>query len=125
MMAGSKGRDDTRPEPSSSSDDALSNRLRDLDRRIDASRPLPPKSPLDTSGRSGAAVALRYGADFVAAVVIGAALGYGADRLFASSPWGLIVGVLLGFAAGVLNVMRSAGMVRRRPDGGDDFSSLR
>ena len=33
-------------------------------------------------------------------------------------------GFLLGFAAGVLNVMRSAGIVRTTPDGRSDFSSL-
>ncbi len=71
------------------------------------------------------AAAFRYGADFVGAVIIGAALGWGVDRLFGTAPWGLAVLLLLGFAAGVLNVMRTAGVVSRTPDGGDDFTSLR
>ena len=33
------------------------------------------------------------------------------DRWLGVSPWGLIVFLLLGFAAGVLNVMRSAGLI--------------
>ena len=33
------------------------------------------------------------------------------DRFAGTSPWGLIVFLLLGFVAGVLNVLRSAGLV--------------
>jgi len=38
-------------------------------------------------------------------------LGWFLDRVAGTSPWGLIVGLLLGFGAGVLNVLRSAGVV--------------
>jgi ATP synthase protein I len=37
-------------------------------------------------------------------------LGWLLDRWLGISPWGLIVFLLLGFAAGVLNVMRAAGV---------------
>jgi ATP synthase protein I len=47
----------------------------------------------------------------VAGVLVGAAIGWLLDRLLGISPWGLIVFLLLGFVAGVLNVMRSAGLV--------------
>jgi ATP synthase protein I len=43
--------------------------------------------------------------------VVGAGIGWLIDRWLGVSPWGLIVFLLLGFAAGVLNVMRSAGLV--------------
>jgi ATP synthase protein I len=43
--------------------------------------------------------------------VVGAGLGWLIDRWLGVSPWGLIVFLLLGFAAGVLNVMRSAGLL--------------
>ena len=39
-------------------------------------------------------------------------IGWLLDRWLGISPWGLIVFLLLGFAAGVLNVMRAAGVVR-------------
>jgi ATP synthase protein I len=42
--------------------------------------------------------------------VVGAGLGWLIDRWLGISPWGLMVFLLLGFAAGVLNVMRSAGL---------------
>ncbi|HEY1312216.1 MAG TPA: AtpZ/AtpI family protein, partial [Pseudolabrys sp.] len=50
----------------------------------------------------------------VAGVVVGALIGWLIDRWLGISPWGLIVFLLLGFAAGVLNVMRAAGVVRER-----------
>ena len=45
------------------------------------------------------------------AVLVGAAIGWLIDRGLGISPWGMIVFLLLGFAAGVLNVMRAAGVV--------------
>ena len=40
----------------------------------------------------------------------------GVRRLFGTSPWGLIVFLLLGFAAGVLSVLRSAGLIEAGAD---------
>lgn len=63
------------------------------------------------SSASGYGQALRLSSEFIAGVAVGAGLGWLIDRLAGTSPWGLIVFLLLGFGAGVLNVMRSAGMV--------------
>lgn len=60
---------------------------------------------------SGYAKGFRLSSELVAGVVVGAGLGWLTDRWFGTSPWGLTVLLLLGFAAGVLNVMRSAGVV--------------
>jgi ATP synthase protein I len=60
---------------------------------------------------SGYAKGFRLSSELVAGVIVGAGLGWLVDRWFGISPWGLIVFLLLGFAAGVLNVMRSAGVV--------------
>ncbi len=83
-------------------EDALS----DLRRRVNAARgegasdAPPPQSP--------ASLAMRYGGEFGAAVIVGALLGYGVDHFVHTTPWGLIVGMGLGFAAGVVNVVRVA-----------------
>jgi ATP synthase protein I len=60
---------------------------------------------------SGYARGFRLSSELVAGVIVGAGLGWLIDRWFGVAPWGLIVFLLLGFAAGVLNVMRSAGVV--------------
>ena len=51
----------------------------------------------------------RLSSELVVGVVVGAIMGWGFDRLLSTSPWGLIVFLLLGFVAGVVNVIRSAG----------------
>ena len=97
---------------------ALSNRLRDLDRQPDERRAehAADVRELVRPPRQGYGLAMRLGADFVAGVVVGAAVGWGVDRLFGTSPWGLIVFLLLGFGAGILSVLRSAGLVKPGPD---------
>ena len=58
--------------------------------------------------RQGMQIAFRLGTDLTVATFIGAILGYGVDRFFGVRPWGLAVGVILGGAAGSLNVYRAA-----------------
>lgn len=69
-------------------------------------------SPRQTSDPSAIARGFRLSTELVAGVLVGAAIGWGLDKLLGISPWGLIVFLLLGFAAGVLNVMRAAGVVK-------------
>ena len=62
------------------------------------------------------AVGLRLSSELVAGVLVGAALGWGFDRLLSTSPLGLIVFLLLGFVAGVINVMRAAGVMAKQSE---------
>ncbi len=72
-----------------------------------------------SDGGNGAANAsamargFRLSSELIAGVVVGAVIGWGFDRLLSTSPWGLIVFFLLGFVAGVINVMRAAGVASR------------
>ncbi|MBW3096982.1 AtpZ/AtpI family protein [Pseudohoeflea coraliihabitans] len=61
--------------------------------------------------RQGYALAVKLSSEFIAAVLVGAFLGYLLDRFAGTAPWGMIVLLLLGFCAGVLNVLRSTGAV--------------
>jgi ATP synthase protein I len=56
---------------------------------------------------------LRLGSEFVAAVLVGAGLGYLLDMWLQTSPWLFLVMVLAGFAAGVLNVVRAAAQMNQ------------
>jgi len=94
---------------------ALSARLQRLGERLGqhkADRPSdsePGQRP--TSDPSAIARGFRLSIELVAGVLVGAAIGWLIDRALGLSPWGMIVFLLLGFAAGVLNVMRAAGVL--------------
>jgi ATP synthase protein I len=102
------------------SEAALSARLQRLNEGLGQARDearSPAGDASDGSGDQRAATAAGYAKGFrlsselVAGVVVGAGIGWLLDRWLGISPWGLIVFLLLGFAAGVLNVMRSAGLI--------------
>ncbi|MGK9052421.1 AtpZ/AtpI family protein [Neorhizobium sp. CSC1952] len=65
--------------------------------------------------RKGMALGFKLSSEFISAVAVGAILGYMLDRFAGTSPWGMIVLLLLGFCAGVLNVLRAVGMVAPPP----------
>ncbi len=101
---------------------ALSARLQRLGEGLARERA---NQPADGAGvdrattASGYARGFRLSSELVAGVLVGAGLGWLIDRWLGISPWGFIVFLLLGFAAGVLNVMRSAGVVSGGTQGDD------
>jgi ATP synthase protein I len=56
---------------------------------------------------SALGVGLRIGLELIVAVAFGAGLGWLIDQGLGSRPWAMLVGVILGFAAGVVNVYRA------------------
>jgi len=122
MAQGTNDSEDSSSNKSSSDEAALSARLGSLDHRLSEirdSRNIGTDEP-GAGGGDGAARAsamargFRLSSELVAGVVVGALIGWGFDRLLSTSPFGLIVFFLLGFAAGVLNVIRSAGVAPDR-----------
>ena len=57
--------------------------------------------------QSAGALALRYGAEFGASVFVGIVIGLVIDNFFGTKPWGLLVMLGFGLAAGILNVIRA------------------
>lgn len=106
-------------KPPVADDPDLAARLRSLDRKLDEHRRA--NEEPDPRPKQGAALAMRLAADFVAGILLGAALGWGFDRLLGTSPWGLMVFLLLGFAAGILSILRTAGLVKPGPAGPDEL----
>ena len=97
--------------------DSLSRSL-NAEQRQHAAAAAPRRS--DTRGFS---LGIRLAGEFVAAIVVGAAIGWGLDWLAGTTPWGMIGFLLLGFAAGVVNIMRSAekmASLETKPDTGSD-----
>jgi ATP synthase protein I len=122
MAQGTKDGEDGSGNKSSSDEAALSARLGSLKHRLSeirGSREVRTDQPEAGSGdgaaRSSAmARGFQLSSELIAGVVVGALMGWGFDRLLSTSPFGLIVFVLLGFVAGVLNVIRSAGVAPDR-----------
>lgn len=69
---------------------------------------------------------IRIGSEFVAAVLVGAVIGYLIDLGLGTSPWGMLILLMMGFAAGILNVtrvvaeMNAATAATSGPDKGPD-----
>jgi ATP synthase protein I len=55
----------------------------------------------------GMAYGMRMAAELVAAVIVGGVIGWSLDWVLGSKPWLFLLFFLLGFAAGVLNVIRA------------------
>ena len=108
-------------DQASSDEAALSARLGNLDHRLSEfrdSRKIGVDQPGTESGdraarASAMALGFRLSSELVAGVVVGAGLGWGFDWLLSTSPFGFIVFLLLGFVAGVVNVVRYAGVAKR------------
>jgi len=107
------------PTPSSTSDlaDRIA-RARKGSVAVEAARNLRQRE-LTGMGR-----AFRFASEFVAAIIVGALVGYGVDALLGTKPWAMIVLLLLGFAAGVLNVMRAAAEMNADASGQAGASSV-
>lgn len=80
---------------------------------------------LDRTSRSasGYGLAMRLSSEFISAIAVGAVLGWVLDWALGTRPWLMVVLLLLGFVAGVVNVLRSAGLIQapqagKRPDSG-------
>jgi ATP synthase protein I len=122
MAEGTDGSGSGNNDKSSSDEAALSARLGSLDHRLSEirhSRNIETDQSEAGSGNGAArasamALGFRLSSELIAGVVVGALIGWGIDHLLSTKPWGLIVMVLLGFTAGVVNVVRSAGAAQDR-----------
>lgn len=92
---------------------SLDDRLRKLESHL-AAKGVGEKSKKDEQAEQNAASmgqAMKLSSEFIAGIVVGALLGWFIDRVAGTNPWGLIIFLFLGFGAGTLNVLRSAGYV--------------
>ena len=84
--------------------------MSDFDNRLKKARQ---KAGLDKPPSSSApplslaSYALRVATELIAGVIVGGFIGWWVDHTFKTSPWGLIGFLLLGTAAGTLNLIRA------------------
>ena len=117
------GRDRNSANPLSD-EAALSARLSGLDKRLSelqgnrktAAQQSGRENETSAGNASGMAIGFRLSSELVAGVLVGAVLGWACDHVLPTRPWGLIVFVLVGFVAGVINVMRAAGVLAKQSD---------
>jgi ATP synthase protein I len=121
MADPTKRGDENGQRPGSSGDADLSARLKSLDARLEQvagqRRETKETQTRKASDSNALGQALRLSAEFISGVAAGGIIGFIVDRLFGTSPWGLVVCIILGFCAGMLNLFRAAGKIKpARPD---------
>ena len=84
----------------------LDSRLRDA--RARSHGPASKKNDQNQPPQNALGLAFRVGVELVSALAIGVVIGWLLDRWLGTGPWLMVVFILLGSAAGVLNVYRMA-----------------
>jgi len=110
MSAAEKGSSPGRGEISPEQREAFQRRSEALGQRLDEvkARRNPPQS-VDARARGEAfARAFRFVAELIVGVGVGGFIGWVLDRQLGTAPWLLVLFVTLGFAAGLMNVIRAA-----------------
>ncbi len=100
----SEPRDENRPTAGSPVTADLEARIARAQARSPAQAEVEQRRQSDMSGLSRG---FRLASEFAAAIIVGAGLGYLIDMVLPTRPWAMVVLLLLGFAAGVLNVVRA------------------
>ncbi len=102
----------------------ISSRLKDLEARIAAEKSeqaASEKPSMKYQGASDYSKGYKLASEFVAGVLVGGLIGFGLDKLFSTLPLFLIVFLLLGFGAGILNMSRSA---NRTPPSAEELRKM-
>lgn len=102
----------------------ISSRLKDLEARIavEKSEQAASEKPSNRyQGASDYSKGYKLASEFVAGVLVGGLIGFGLDKLFGTLPLFLIVFLLLGFGAGILNMSRSA---NRTPPTAEELAKM-
>lgn len=89
--------------------DALEGKLA----KVEGRRKPTPEAP--EGHRRAMGQALRLSTELVAGVAIGGLIGWALDRLFGTAPFLMVVFLILGAAAGIMNVVRTANSMQGEP----------
>ena len=93
-------------------DESFSDRLKRLEDRIAAAKARRAPRPRGHGDMTQGSLAWRMVIELVVGMVLGLAIGWGIDAALGTRPVFLVIFALLGFAAGVRTMMRTANEVR-------------
>ena len=109
MSQSDDGSGSNRRKLSSLEKDNFNERSRELGRKLESLKMQKTPESRKRDGGAAASQGFKVAVELVVGVCFGGVVGWSLDRYFETSgPWFLIVFVLLGFAAGMLNVIRMA-----------------
>ena len=89
--------------------------LREISTRLEIAKKNIKKKQSENKGSNATSIgkALKISTELVAAVVVGATMGFLLDNWFDTKPWLTISFFFMGVAAGILNVIKSAKKMHR------------
>ena len=108
-----------------SDDDPDARRLADIEERLRKAREKRGEVRQVESPNSKLGIAFRLVTELMAAVIVGGAIGWGLDRVLGSGPFLFIVMFMVGVAAGIFTVVRTAQQMNRDQAAKDAGNSKR
>jgi ATP synthase protein I len=110
MSDGDEKKDTDRSGISAEDRASIKARAGEIDRRLDEARArITPKPAVDPRARGQAmGQGLKIAVDLVVGVAFGGFAGWWLDRYLGTAPWLMVLLLILGFAAGMMNVIRTA-----------------
>jgi ATP synthase protein I len=110
MSANGKGQPPGNGRISPEDREAIRQRSAEIGQKLDAlkSRRAPAEGPAGEASQAAYGAAFKFAAELIVGVVVGGGIGWALDKQFGTAPWLMVVLVILGFAAGLLNVVRAA-----------------
>ncbi|MFT3732300.1 MAG: AtpZ/AtpI family protein [Hyphomicrobium sp.] len=112
MSADDKDQSPERGEISPEDREAIRKRSAELGQKLDALKAQKVRVERSAGGgsqdQSAYGAAFKFAAELIVGVAVGGGLGWVLDRQFGTAPWLMVVLVIVGFAAGLLNVVRAA-----------------
>jgi len=94
-------------------DDPDARRLAEIEERLRRAREKRDDVRPIEAPNSKLGIAFRLVTELMAAVIVGGAMGWGLDRIFGTGPFLFIVMFMVGVAAGIYTVVRSAQQMNR------------
>ena len=100
-------------------------RVEEMDAKLRAARAANPKpsenqAPTNVMSQRQTGVAYRILVDMIAGLLVGGFLGYWLDRWLGWAPYSLVIGLVLGFVAGVNNAWRAIRLYSKEAAAGDE-----